>query len=657
MRRFRPEDAFRLKAVSSPDLSPDGRRVAFVLVEVDEEADRLASSVWVAPTDGSTPARRFTEGPADKSPRWSPDGRWLAYVSVTDDKPEHAHLRMAPLDGGTPLRLGDLPGPVTQFAWSPEARRLVAVCRVGAPAREEMNAQERNAPRLVRGLAARLDGVGWQDGRRHLFLVDIDGGSSSQLTKGDFDHDDPAFAPDGASIVCASDRDRRRDDRQFRSDAWVIPLGAGGARRLTGGRGSVAFPQFSPDGRLVAFAGQVTDAWDADPHLFVVPADGSGAAEEVAPETDRPISMLFPGLPAPICWTGDRELAVLIADRGAVTVHRAKVGQGRSRAVIGGDIAIDGFAAGRRLIAYTESWTDRPSELYVTTPSGREPARLTDFNDGFRAEVQLSKVSRASVSRPDGTEVEYFTLLPSDGTPRPAPLHLDIHGGPHAWWPSGWFLAFHQALAAAGYCVLLPNPRGSASYGQEFTAACSGDWGGGDYEDILACCDDLIERGVADPERMFVGGGSYGGFMAGWIVGHTDRFRAATALAAVIDHTSMAFTTDTAEFARFVMRGTPWDRPDEYEKRSPLHYLPAVTTPVLVLHWEGDLRVPIGQGEELYAGLKTLGKETEMLRYPGGFHVLQTPSQSVDATRQVLDWNERHDARRGRRSRRAASRG
>jgi dipeptidyl aminopeptidase/acylaminoacyl peptidase len=257
--------------------------------------------------------------------------------------------------------------------------------------------------------------------------------------------------------------------------------------------------------------------------------------------------------------------------------------------------------------------------------------------------VELAPVNRTTITRPDGTEVEYFTLLPPDRAPRRLPLHLEIHGGPHAAWPSGRWMAFLQAVAAAGYCLLLPNPRGSVGYGQQFTAACTGDWGGADCEDILACCDDLIERGIADAGRMFVSGASYGGFMTSWIVGRSDRFRAGIAVAAVVDQTSMALTTDVPGFARFNMGGTPWEQREEYEKRSPLSYLPTVKTPVLVIHWEGDIRVPVSQGEELYMGLRALGKETEFLRYPGGFHILRTPSQAVDMVGQMLAWNERHD--------------
>ena len=642
----------RLKAAVDPDLSPDGRKVAFLVVETDVEADRLRQSIWVAAVDGGTPPRQFTEGPADASPRWSPDGRWLAFISITDEVPEHAHVRLASLDGGAPLAVGDLPGPVSQLAWSPDSRRLAVVCRVGVPNHQDLSATERNAPRRVRGLAARLDGVGWQEGRRHLFIVEVDGGATRQLTRGEFDHSDPSFSPDGRSVVCSSDRTRRRDDRQFRSDAWIFSLDGGHPRRLTDAKGAVTFPAFSPDGALIAFTGNVTEGWDEDSHVYVVPADGSGPPDRVDPELDRP-TPIFMGPSPPHRWTGERELTMIVADRGAQIIRRATLGERRGRVLVEGDVEVSGFAArvGRRAIAYTGAWPDRPSEIFAQTPGSGSPAQLTNLNGGLLEEVELAPIDRVVITRADGIEVEYFTMLPPDRPARGLPMHLDIHGGPYAWWPSSGFTGVHQALAGAGYCVLLPNPRGSASYGQQFTAACTQDWGGGDCEDILACCDDLIERGVVDPQRMFLGGGSYGGFMTSWIVGHTDRFRAATALAAVIDQTSMSLTTEIPEFSRFSMGGTPWERRAEHEKRSPLTYLPEVRTPVLVVHWEGDIRVPISQGDELYAGLKLLGREVEYLRYPGGFHTVQTPSQWVDATRQTLVWNKRHDKRSGTRKR------
>lgn len=651
-RRFQPADGLRLKAAAGMDLSADGRRLAFALLEVDQEKDRWLSSIWVAPLDASSEPRRFTEGPADSGPRWSPDGRWLAYLAVTDENPRHAHVRLAPLDGGAPLRLGELPGPVTQFAWSPDSSRLAVVCRLGVPDPDKLSATERNSARVPRGDAARLDGVGWHEGRAHLFLVDVADGSATQLTRGEYDDSDPAFSPDGSQLAFVSDRHPRRDDRQFRSDVWIVSTGGGRPRRLSGGGGHAVAPSFSPDGTLVCFAGAPTNAWDADAHAFVVPADGSAPAEQIAPQTDRPVATYVAAQSAPIVWTGARELTMLVLDRGSVVLHRARVGQAGSREIVGGDLLIDSFATspGRSEIVFTATWPDRPSEVYRTNRAGQQPVAVTSLNADLVAEVKLSPVARHAITRPDGTEVEYFTLVPPGNVRARLPLHLDIHGGPHGAWPSAILTTWHQALAAAGYLVVLPNPRGSCGYGQEFTRACTYDWGGEDYADLLACCDDVIERGLADAGRMFVGGYSYGGFMTSWVVGHTDRFRAATAGAAVIDQRSMALTTDVPDFARFSMGGTPWQRPEEYEERSPLRYLPNVTTPVLVIHMEGDIRVPIGQGEELYTGLRMLGKEAELVRYPGGFHATLAPSQLADVAARMIAWNGQHDPRRRKRA-------
>lgn len=649
-RLFRPEDAHRLKAVADPDISPDGKRVAYAVVATDVEADKPVSAIWVAPLDGSVPPRRFSDGSADRSPRWSPDGKWLAYLSSNGNPGRDDHVRLAPLDGGAPQPLGELPGPVLQFAWSPDSARLAAVCRTGVPHPEGQTAAEKNAPRAVRGLGARLDGVGWQDGRRHIFLLDVDTGDAKQVTRGDHDNVEPSFSPDGSLLAFSSDRHAERDDRQFRGDVWTMPAGGGRATRLSGGKGRASHPAFSPDGSLVAFAGQDSDSWDADPAIFVVPADGGSPPRQLAPGTDRG-TLSMPGAPSPFRWAGNKELVFLLADEGRFVLHTARVGDLRSKEALGGDVQIDSFAldARRRRAAFSSAWPDRPSELYTAAVprNGQratvEPVNVSHLNDDLVAEVKLAQASRTTIVRPDGTSVEYFSLLPPDGPARGLPLHLDIHGGPHGMWPSGRFLAFHQSIAAGGYAVVLPNPRGSTGYGQSFTEACTGDWGGADCEDILACCDDLVEKGVADPDRMFLGGGSYGGFMTSWIVGHTNRFKAATAVAAVIDQTSMALTTEIPYFALWNMGGTPWEAPDEYAKRSPLTYLPDVETPVLVIHSEGDLRVPMGQGEELYQGLRILGKQAELLRYPGGFHIVRTPSQNVDWARRILSWNGRHD--------------
>jgi len=657
---MRPEDLYRLRNLSDPVLSPDGDRVAWVEAEAHESSDRLRTSIWVAPADGSGAPSPFTDGPGDSSPRWSPDGRYLLYVSVPADGP--AELRIAPLTGGVPRPLGNFEVAVSQPAWSPDSSRVVAVSATGTRKQAaECSQVERNEPRVVRGLAARFDNVGWMDGRRHLFVIDAGSGTTRQITSGDYDDVDPSWSPDGTVIAFASDRDPRRHDRQLRSDLFVVPSGGGRARRLTHGEGRVAAPAFSPDGSRIAFVGhQGGWSWNRDAHLFVVPVDGSSQPVTVAPATDRPVfSMLW--APPPFRWLNDDELAMLVADRGSVVLHAARLSDTKTKVVIGGDRQIDSFSVSKdaRRVVFTSVWPDSPSGCYsadLATSGAREgrPARanraaravrhISRANDEWSAEIMLGPVERATVTVEDGTPVEYFTIAPPGRSPKPLPVHLDIHGGPHGAWPSGRFLAFHQAVAAAGYLVVLPNPRGSSSYGQAFTEACTGDWGGADAADIGACVDDVIARGLGDQSRLFVGGGSYGGFMTAWLVGHTKRFKAATAMAAVIDQVSMTGTSDIPGFVEFNF-GRLWEHADEYERHSPLTYARDITTPVLILHWEGDLRVPVSQGEELFAALRSLKRPVEFVRYPGGSHVARSPSQNVDWVRRLLDWNERHDPR------------
>ena len=650
-RPMQPADLYRLRTLSDPAISPDASRVAWVQSQADEASDRVQSSIWVAPLDGSAPPTAFTEGPSDNTPRWSPDGRYLSYLSTPENGP--AELRLAPLTGGVPRRLGSFQGAVSQPAWSPDSRRIVVVSPTGlAAAPGERSASERNAPRVVRGLAARFDNVGWFEGRRHLFVIEVPSGASRQITRGDFDNIDPSWSPDGTMIAFSSDRDRRRDDRQLRSDLYVVGSGGGHPRRVTSDRGRVVLPAFSPDGSTIAFVGHAGgEAWNHDARLFVVPADGSSEARPVAPATDRPI-LLVPWSPPPFQWLTDEALAVLVSDHGSTELRVSRLGESESRVVVGGDRQVDGLsvAGDGRSAVFTSAWPDTPSECYTTrlgakgtvSPAGGAVKRVSRANDALLADVALGPVTRATVTAGDGTPVEYFMIRPPGKVTAPLPIHLDIHGGPHGAWPSGRFLSFHQSVAAAGYVVILPNPRGSSSYGQAFTQACTGDWGGADAGDILACVDDVIGRGIGDGRRQFVSGGSYGGFMTSWLAGHTRRFSAATAVAAVIEQGSMFGTSDIPGFVEFNF-GLPWENPSEYEFPSPLTYATSITTPMLILHWEGDLRVPISQGERLYAELRRLGRSVEFVRYPAGSHVSRTPSQSIDWVRRLLEWNTRHD--------------
>lgn len=643
-RPMRPDDLYLLATTGDPQVSPDGSRVAWVQSRMDRESDKAQTSIWVAAVDGSQPARAFTTGPADHSPRWSPDGRWLAYVS-TEGEGKPAQLWLAPLDGGAPTAVTAHEGAVSQPAWSPDATRIAYVTATDLPKPvAERTPVEKAQPRVVRGLAARLDNVGWRDGRRHVFVLDVGTGESRQVTRGDWDDDMPAWSPDGSMLAFASDRDPGHDDRQMRTDAWLVPARGGRSRRLTRRWGRAAFPAFSPDGRLVAFVGAESpdDWWSHDTKLYTVDVDGDLPPRQVALELDRPVTGPIAGPVSPFTWLPDGSLVFLAADGGATGLWRAAPDAADATVVVTGDRQVDGFSVAYGVLAFTAVWPDSPSEVHVARADGAEERVLSNANDAFRATVRLSGVERVTITTGDGWEIEYFLIRPPGASKRRLPLHLEIHGGPHGVHPGGRHLANLQSIAAAGFLVMLPNPRGSMSYGQRFTEACVGDWGGADYEDLLACVDDVVERGLADPQRLHVGGYSYGGFMTSWIVGHTDRFRSAVVGAPVLDQVSMLGTTDIPGFTEHELGGRPWPDGSAYAERSPLTYVPQVRTPVLIQHWEGDLRCPIGQSEELYAALKLHGAEVEFVRYPGGSHVSRTPAQAIDHVQRIIDWHTSH---------------
>jgi dipeptidyl aminopeptidase/acylaminoacyl peptidase len=320
--------------------------------------------------------------------------------------------------------------------------------------------------------------------------------------------------------------------------------------------------------------------------------------------------------------------------------------------VLDGERQIEAFALspdGRR-VAFTAVWLTRPWELYEAPLNGRgRETNVSHANDDLTKGVDTGRLDRLAYKAPDGLEIEAFVLYPPNHRKsRRYPLAVNVHGGPHSYHPGSRAWIELQALAAAGYVVLLPNPRGSTTYGEAFSEAVVRDWGGRDYEDIMAGVDALIAQGVADPDRLYIGGYSYGGFMSTWAIGHTDRFRATVIGAPVANQVSMFGTGDIPLFDMHEIGGTPLDDPDEYRMRSPVTYLGNANTPVLLLHHEGDLRCPMGQSEEIFQTLKLLGKEVEFVRYPGGFHTYNThaPSQTIDHARRIIAWYDGHAPKR-----------
>jgi dipeptidyl aminopeptidase/acylaminoacyl peptidase len=654
-REVRPEDLGLIRWPQEACLSPNGDRVAWTEISLDAERDEPVSQIFVALADASVAPRAFTTGPHDFSPQWSHDGRYLGFLAADAAPPQ---LRIASLEGGEPETVAT-PGPVKGIGWSPQESLLVLVVNIdpNRPA-EPGSPRALNAPREIRGWFNRFDGAGWLSGRDHLFSYDVERRELRQLTDGDYDHSQPDFSPDGASLVFVSDRSSDRDDRH-ETDLWVISLrGPRRRRRLTSGIGWASYPTYSPDGKYVAFCGLPNSESTAgrDSRLMVVASDGSDSPSIVVPKLDRPVAFGLGG--RPLAWVGRDELVFTVADRGAIHLRRALLTDNTARMVLGGDRQVTGISAVRlnsneTLLAYTFVWVDEPPEIYTQHLGrrSRPPRKVSSAGDALLKELRLLPTRRYTCTAPDGLEIEYFAILPAGArgrgaTPRP-PLYLDVHGGPHLYNPICEEFFSYQAMAAAGYTVILPNPRGSNSYGESFTLLARGEWGEGPYTDLMTCVDDALRRNLADRRKQFVGGYSYGGYMSSWIVGHTKRFKAAAIGAPVTDFVSLFGTWDGGRYLADALQADPWTGYEHLRAESPLTYAGSVTTPVYLYVNDGDMRCPPTQTDEFYAALKWHRKEVTYVRYPGGSHLsafptVGPPSQNIDRLQRILSWYAAH---------------
>ena len=647
-----PEDLTRVSFVTDPQLSPDGRRIAFVVTALSEERDEYLSNIWVIDVAGGAP-RRFTAGPRrDLEPRWSPDGARLAFLSERTAR-EKLQLYVMPADGGEPTKLTALENAVTSVAWSPDGSRLAFVSGVGGQREPDSDEERRKSrpARVITSLKYRLNGEGFvYDRRPHVFVTPTDGTAPVQLTDGDFADADPVWAPDGQSIVFVSARHDERDDDDA-SDLWRVPAKGGAPQRLTATTGPVSLPAFSPDGRTIAYLARPgRNAYGRNIRVFAIPSTG-GDPGCVTSALDRS----FGALHVRPLWTPDgRSMIAAVEDRGDVGLWRvaAQSGEVPTR-VVGGERALNGFSASAdgRLLAFAASHPAAPAEVFVCQADGRDERQLTRMNQAWLEEVALATPERFQFVR-EGFEIDGWVMRPAGSAPGERyPALLNIHGGPHAQYGHGFFDEF-QVYAGAGYGVIYANPRGGQGYGEAFAQAVVGDWGGGDYADVMAALDEALRRHpFIDGDRLGVLGGSYGGFLTSWTVGHTDRFKAACSERAVNCQYTMFGTSDIGHSFNVVEIGgaLPWEDMARYIERSPLTYAKSIVTPLLIIHSEEDLRCPIEQAEQLFVALKKLRREVRFVRFPGENHEMSRtgkPRHRLERFRHILDWFSAHLGRR-----------
>jgi len=636
---MKPEDLFRIRWISDARIAPDGSRVAFTVATLDEAADDYRSSIWLVDTAGGAPVQ-FSRGPGrDSSPRWSPDGRRLAFLSDRDSR--GAQLYVIELSGGEPRKLTSLPEGASSPVWSPDGSRLVVVART--PVESEQDAKPKNPPaRVITIIKYRANGEGFiYDRRKHLFTVDARSAETCQLTDGDWDDVQPCWSPDGSRIAFVSARHDLRDS-DHALDIFVVSAAGGVPQRLTPGGGHAALPAWSSDGTAIAYLGYA-DAEDAprNSRLLLVSAAG-GEPRWISDGCDRQFEAFETAAPI---WSADNSaIYAAFQDRGATGIARVEVEHATVEPLATGQATISSYDLDRsgKSIVWTASDPVHPAELRLSVEG--QTRSLTNLNAVWREEVSLPAAQHFTVES-DGGEIDVWIMPPAVSEPgRRYPTLLNIHGGPFGQY--GWaFLDEFQVEAGAGYAVVCCNPRGSSGRDDEFARAILGAPGEPDSADLLRVVKAAVQRfDFIDPDRVGVIGGSYGGYLTSWLIGHTNRFVAACSERALNNRYSKEGTSDISSGFTY-LRVRQWEDPDLYRRFSPITYVRDIHTPVLILHSEEDIRCPIEQGEQLFVALKQLGREAVFVRFPGENHDLSRsgkPSHRVQRFQHILHWFEAH---------------
>lgn len=648
-------DYYRLTSLSAPAMAPSGRLVAFTVTTVVEDKDRRHSEIWVAATDGSAPAYRLTSpGTEASQAAWSPDGSLLSFSSRreggTREDSTTWFLRTGPA-GGEAYQIAGVNGaPV----WSPDGRQIAYLWR-GVPADTtrdrrrgwvSANAITRGPDprrfdgRVITYLPFKADERGYLAdpatiAPNHLYVVPAAGGAPRLLTPGELSQTAPDWSPDGSTIAFvqdSTDTDQIREDAN--PDIWTVDVASGRLTRITTARGYERSPVFSPDGRSIAF--ECSGGRNQPSDVCVMNASG-GEARNLTERWDYD--------PNAIAWTPDgRALTFQAEYQGSSHLFRVQARGGQVEQVTSGlrQLGAVSASADGRMMAYTGTDVSHPVELFAAAGDGSGERRLTSFNDAYVASAAVVPADTIWWTGPGGLRIEGFLMKPHGYQPgRQYPLVLYIHGGPHTQYGHVYFHEF-QMLASQGYWVLFTNPRGSTGYGHAFTYATRGRWGMEDYEDLMLGLDYVIQRtGQVDTTRLAVAGGSYGGFMTNWIVGHTNRFRVAQTDRSIVNWFSWYGSSDAQGLTEWEFHGPPWEADSLYTALSPMRFARNIRTPLLIVHSEEDYRVPITDAEQLFLNLRKRRVPVEFVRYPRSAHGLSRtgpPWLLVDRLERVRTW-------------------
>ncbi len=682
------EDQFAIAKVDDPRISPDGAWVAYTVETLDRKKDAAATDLWMAPYAGGEAVRLTAGEKSSKSPRWSPDGRYLAFLSGREGC--HTQVWLLNRHGGEAQRLSSFKGDVDDLAWSPDGRRLALVvgdpdpadkgaeggapgapatpagtaAAAGAGAGEEADRKGGEAqcepasprPIVIRRLQFKRDGEGYLgELRNHLYVFDVAARTASQVTSGPYDDSEPTWSPDGRWLAFTSNRTADPDANE-NSDIFVVPAAAGFTpRAVTTGPTTDEAPAWSPDGKLIAYVegGDPKDFWYGTSHIAVAPAPSAAplpgstptaaaAAAAAAAEAPRALTAALDRNVTAPRWSADgRDVLFLVEEGGNSHLARVRAAGGPVQRVVDGERTVTAFDRGARgELVVLESEPDRPFEVAAVT-AARGLRFLTTTNDAVLRGLRLAKVERWQTRSADGALVDVFLTLPPDAPPGARlPTILRIHGGPTLQFDTSFRFEW-QLLAAHGYAVVAANPRGSSGYGRDFARVLWADWGHRDFEDVMAAVDKAVALGIADPDRLGVGGWSYGGILTDYVITKTGRFKAAISGASETNFLAN-YGTDHYQYAWETELGLPWRNVDRWVKLSPWFQVEKITTPTLLLCGTDDANVPALNSEQLYEALRRLGRDTELVLYPGQYHGFTRPSFLADRYERYLAWYDKY---------------
>jgi dipeptidyl aminopeptidase/acylaminoacyl peptidase len=657
------EDLYKIEVINGCEISPDERQILYSIQAIDQETEKKYTHLWRIPADGGEPQQLTFGKHSNTSPKWSPDGRWIAFLSNRMD-PKQPQIFLMPVSGGESQAITDLQGDLSGMDWSPDSRKILFSFREHDPEDVEIMQDEKKkelgrvARRVTNRVFFKLDDYGYlPKARYHLWTVDIDSQETRQLTDSEI-HDETGavWAPDGKTIAFFSNRSEQPDLNPNKDDLFLFDPEKGTIDRVDTPDGPKSMASFSPDGKKIAYFGHKgLKAGYKNNELWVVDLGQAGSARSLTAALDYHvgggvINDTGSVLVSPPVWSSDgQRILYQVGRHGRTSLHSIGLDGNGHEVLLKFDGVVSGFSMGepKTRTAYIHGTMTDPCQIAVFNLEDSKQQILTHLNTALLEEIDFGMLEEVWIKGPDNNDLQGWILKPPDFDPETQyPSILEIHGGPLAQY-GFFFMHEFLYLAGQGYVVTFCNPRGGQGYGESHAKAIyHGNWGTVDYADLMAWADFIQEKPYIDPERMGVTGGSYGGYMTVWIIGHTDRFKAAVSQRCVSNLISMWGSSDfNWSFQSIFDDQAPYENMDVLWECSPIKHIGDASTPTLVIHSMQDLRCAIEQSEQVYVALKNLGVDTEFLMFPDSPHGVSRSGRTdrkIVRLQGILDWFERY---------------